>query len=78
MGKNIHITRRKDEDKWAVIAEGNSRASSLHDTQREAMESGRPLAEKNRSELVIHDKHNKIRDKDSYGSDPYPPKDRKH
>lgn len=78
MGKNVHITRRKDEDKWAVITEGKSRASSLHDTQRDAIESGRPLAEKNRSELVIHDRQNRIRDKDSYGNDPHPPKDRKH
>lgn len=78
MGKNVHITRRKDEDKWAVIGEGNSRASSLHDTQRDAIESGRPLAERNRSELVIHDRNNRIRDKDSYGNDPNPPKDRKH
>ncbi len=78
MAKNIHVTHRKDEDKWAVIGEGDSRASSLHDTQGDAIEAGRGIARNNKSELVIHDRQNLIRDKDSYGNDPYPPKDRKH
>ena len=77
MRKNIHITHRKDQT-WAVIGEGDERASSVHDTQGDAIEAGQPLAEKNRSELVIHDRENRIRDKDSYGNDPNPPKDRKH
>ena len=75
--KNIHITHRKD-DTWAVIGEGDSRASSIHRTQHQAEQAGRPLAKKNRSELVIHDVKNKIRDKDSVGPDPVPPRDRKH
>ncbi len=77
MGKDIHITHRSDGS-WAVIGEGDSRASSLHDTQGEAIDAGRPIAQQNRSELVIHDRGNKIRDKDSYGNDPFPPEDKKH
>jgi hypothetical protein len=78
MGKNIHVTHRKDEKRWAVIGEGDGRASSLHDTQREALDAGRDIARNNKSELVIHDRQNRIRDKDSFGNDPAPPKDRKH
>lgn len=78
MAKNVHVTYRKDENKWAVVREGNDRASSLHDTQWDAIDSGRDIARNNRVELVIHDQHNRIRDKDSYGNDPYPPRDRKH
>jgi len=78
MGKNIHVTRRKSEDKWAVIGEGDERASSLHETQGEAIEAGRSITENNRSELVIHDRENRIRDKDSFGNDPCPPRDKKH
>lgn len=78
MAKNIHVTHRIDEDKWAVIGERDSRASSLHDTQGDAIEAGRDIARNNKSELVIHDRQNLIRDRDSYGNDPYPPKDRKH
>lgn len=75
--KNIHITHRKNGD-WAVIGEGDTRASSLHPTQSEAIRAGKPLAEQNRSELVIHDRSNLIRDKDSFGNDPASPNDRRH
>ena len=77
MGKNIHVTHRKDQQ-WAVKGEGDERASGLHDTQGEAIRAGRELAIRNRSELFIHDRENKIRDRDSYGGDPFPPKDKKH
>jgi hypothetical protein len=33
---------------------------------------------RNESELVIHRPNGQIRDKDSFGSDPCPPKDQKH
>ena len=77
MGKNIHVTHRKDGS-WAVKGEGDQRASSTHDTQRGAIDAAKPLAVKNAAELVIHGRDNKIRDKDSFGNDPAPPIDRKH
>jgi hypothetical protein len=61
-----------------VIGAGDDRAASRHATQGEAIEAGKPIAERNKSELVIHDRQNRIRDKDSYGNDPNPPKDKKH
>lgn len=75
--KNIHVTHRKDKT-WAVIGEGDKRASSVHKTQSAAIKAGMPIAKAKKSELVIHDRENKIRDKDSYGNDPNPPKDKKH
>ncbi len=77
MGKNIHVTHRKGGS-WAVIGEGDSRASSRHRTQGAALDAARPLAKANHSELVIHGRDNRIVDKDSYGNDPNPPKDGKH
>lgn len=76
MGKNIHVTPRDGD--WAVKREGADRASSIHPTQGDAIDAGRELAINNRSELVIHGRDGKIRDKDSFGNDPNPPKDRKH
>lgn len=35
-------------------------------------------AQKNHVEVVIHSRDGKIRDKDSYGNDPIPPRDRKY
>lgn len=77
MGKNVHVTKRSD-GQWAVITAGKDKAASLHDTQGKAIDAGRPIAERNRSDLVIHDRDNRIRDRDSYGNDPFPPRDRKH
>jgi len=75
--KNIHITHREDGS-WAVIGAGDSRASSLHDTQAAAIAAGKPLAIKNESELVIHGRDNLIVNSNSFGNDPNPPKDKKH
>ncbi len=77
MPKNIHVTHRADHS-WAVIGEGDSKASSLHKTQGDAIEAARGIAINNRSEVVIHDRRNVIRDKDSYGNDPNPPRDARH
>jgi hypothetical protein len=60
-----------------VKGAGNSKATSTHKTQAEAINAARSIAQNNRSEVVIHGKNGKIRDKDSYGNDPNPPKDKK-
>lgn len=76
MGRNVHVTPHPDGG-WQVKKEKGERASSLHDTQRDAIEAGKRQAQKERSELVIHRTDGTIRDKDSYGSDPFPPRDKK-
>ena len=63
---------------WQVIGAGNSKPTKLFNTQKDAIVYGREIAINQGSELVIHDKHGKIRDKDSFGNDPYPPKDTKY
>jgi len=40
--KNIHVIHRKTGD-WAVIAEGDRKASGLYKTQSEAIEKGNKL-----------------------------------
>ena len=74
--KNQHVVRRGNE--WAVRGEGNQRDTSRHDTQAEAIERAREIAINRQSEVVIHDRQGRIRDKDSYGNDPHPPEDTKH
>lgn len=76
MGKNQHVVPR--EGGWAVRGEGNGKATSIHDTQKGAIEAAREIAQRQRSEVVIHGRDGRIRDKDSYGNDPYPPRDKKH
>ena len=43
---------------------------STRETQEEAIKEGRGLAEDQNSELVIHGKDGRIREKDSHGRDP--------
>lgn len=76
MGKDQHVVPY--DDKWAVRGAGNKRVSSICDTQSEAIDLAREIAINQRSEVVIHRPDGRIRDKDSYGKDPFPPKDRKY
>lgn len=63
---------------WAVRGEGNSRVTSRHGTQTEAIQRARDIAINQKSEVVIHRPNGQIRDSDGYGRDPFPPRDRKH
>jgi len=76
MGKNQHVVRRGGG--WAVRGEGNSRDTSHHRTQSQAIDAARDIARNQHSEVVIHDTHGRIRDRDSYGNDPFPPRDTRH
>jgi hypothetical protein len=74
--KNQHVV--PSGGKWGVRGSGNSRLTSTHETQNAAISRAREIAIKQKSEVVIHRPNGQIRDKDSYGNDPYPPKDKKH
>ncbi|MHB8797531.1 MAG: DUF2188 domain-containing protein [Thermoanaerobaculia bacterium] len=75
MSKRVHIVPHGGD--WAVRREGSSRVSSIHDTQRDAEKAGRPIAQRDKTEVVIHRPDGTIRDSNSYGNDPCPPKDTK-
>jgi len=72
MGKNQHVTTHPDG--WQVKGEGNSKATVVTDTQQQAIDAAREIAKNQQSELLIHGKDGQIRARDSYGNDPYPPK----
>ena len=74
--KNQHVIPSGKD--WAVKGEGNARKTVIVDTQAEAIKIAREIAIKQKSEVVIHRPDGTIRDKDSYGNDPNPPKDQKH
>lgn len=70
--KNIHVTPRPDG--WATIPEGGARASKIYATQQQAIDAARDQTQRNGGELVIHDQHGRIREKDSHGNDKCPPR----
>ncbi len=74
--KNIHIVPK--DGGWEVKREGSKSPVSKHRTQAAADKKARPMARRDRVELVTHGRDGKIRDKDSFGNDPNPPKDKKH
>lgn len=73
--RDIHVV--KHEKGWATKKEGSERAGSVSPTQREAIDKAREQAKREKTEVVIHGRDGRIRDSDSYGNDPNPPKDRK-
>jgi len=75
MGKNQHVV--KTDEGWGVRDEDNSRLTSEHRTKNAAINSAVKIAKHQKSEVVIHGRNGKIQDKDSYGPDPCPPKDKK-
>jgi len=76
-GKNQHVVPTPSGN-WGVRGEGNSKLTKVTSTQAQAIEVAREIAKNQSSEVVVHRKDGIIRDKDSYGKDPCPPKDKKH
>jgi hypothetical protein len=72
MSKRIHVVPHQSG--WATRREGSSRAGSTHHTQADATEAARATALREHGEVVIHRPDGRIRDANSYGNDPFPPK----
>jgi hypothetical protein len=74
--KDIHVVPHSDG--WATKKEGAQRAGIVAPTQKAAIDAARTQAKREQVEVVIHRKDGTIRDSDSYGNDPNPPKDKKN
>ncbi len=70
--KNVHVV--PSQGNWAVKSEGSTKASKITSTQKEAIGIAKRMAKNNQSELLIHGINGKIREKNSYGTDNFPPK----
>ena len=73
MGKEQHVMTHPDGG-WQVKGAGNSKATVRRNTQSEAIKIARDIAINQNSEVVIHRTNGQIRDKNSYGNDPFPPR----
>ncbi len=71
MAKNQHVVPHGEQ--WAVRGAGNQHATSLHSTQAAAIEAARTIAIRQQTELFIHRPNGQIRERNSYGGDPFPP-----
>lgn len=66
--KGQHVVPRSDG--WSVRKTGATRASSVHATQADAIEAATRLARNQKTELYIHGRDGRIRERNSYGNDP--------
>jgi hypothetical protein len=73
--KEWHVVSNPDGG-WDVKKAHAMRASIHAKTKSEAVDRARKLCKKERAELVIHGKDGKIQNSNSYGNDPFPPRDK--
>ena len=72
MEKNLHVVQSGSG--WAVKAEKVSQPLSKHHTQANAIAKATSVAKANNVELLIHGRDGRIRERNSFGNDPFPPR----
>ena len=66
MAKNSRHVVPSPDGGWSVRRAGAARASKNFDTQADAIDYGKSLARKEKSDLYVHGRSGKIRDHTSY------------
>lgn len=72
-GGGVHTTPAPHGAGWVNQSEGKE--LSRHGTKREAVAAGREAARAQQVEHTIHRKDGRIGARNSYGNDPFPPRD---
>lgn len=75
MGKNQHVIPHSNG--WAVKGAGNEKATRVVPSQKEAISIATEIARNQKSETKIHGTNGQIRGGNSYGNDPFPPRDKR-
>jgi hypothetical protein len=78
---NDRMISQRPDGTWVNKRNDSDRASSVHQTQQEAIEAGRRMLQnQGGGELTVQGRDGRIRSKDTIapGNDPNPPKDREH
>ena len=57
-----------DGERWAVVADGNTRATKVFSSQTTAIDFAKEYATKMKGEVIIHKKTGEIEDSVSYGN----------
>lgn len=73
MVRQIHVTPTGN-DTWKVKQPSNQKASAICNTQAEAKQVATNIAKNQGLEVVIHGVNGKIREANSFGNDPCPPR----
>ena len=65
---DVHVV--PGENGWRVEVAADGRARSVHSTQAEAREAAREIARRTKRELFVHGRDGRIRERNTYGTDP--------
>ncbi len=76
MARDTHRVTHREDGGWQVKRDGDSKASHVTGTQAEAIRIAREISRNQSTELQIHGRDGRIRQADSHGNDPCPPKDK--
>jgi pterin-4a-carbinolamine dehydratase len=68
---NQHVLPRTDG--WAVKKAGAVKDTRVFSNQSQAVDFAKQVAKNKGSELFIHSRDGRIRERNSYGKDPHPP-----
>lgn len=78
LGNHKHLWVVPHGDRWAYRREGSDRVSDTFRTQARAEAAAKRVARAEKGEVFTQGRDGHIRDRDSYGGDPFPPRDKKH
>lgn len=67
-------TQQRPDGKWESKREGAARATKVTETQAEAWTHSKQRAAETKGEALLKGRDGKIRERNTYGKDPYPPK----
>jgi len=76
--RNIHTTYDSETGLWKTVLEKQKKPLALSKTKAAAEKKSIREAKKRKVEHFIHRKDGTFKDKDSYGDDKCPPKDKAH
>lgn len=76
--KSNHVIPSPKKNGWAVKKSGSAKVSRSFETKAKAVEYGKQISRREKTELYIHRKDGTIQNRNSYGNDPFPPRDRRH
>jgi hypothetical protein len=65
---DVHVVQ--GDKGWLVEVEGTARPRSTHNTQADEAKAARAIARRNKSELLIHGRNGRVRERNTYGPDP--------
>jgi len=59
---------------WSVRKTGSPRVTRTFSTQQDAIDAATRIARNQRTEVYVHGRDGRIRERNSYGDDTYPPR----